>query len=121
MSRVLVVDDNEDVRGVIRCLLEDEGYDVTEAGNGAEALTRFAEAPADAVVMDIIMPEKEGLETIRELKKIDANVGVIAISGGGRIGPGCYLESAQWLGAAYVFSKPLDHAKFLDAVRELTS
>lgn len=119
MPRVLVVDDDADVRETIRQMLERTGYEVTTAADGKRGLARYREDPADLVVLDIVMPEKEGLETIMELRKSFPEVKIIAISGGGRIGPQSYIEVARALGAQRSFAKPLDRKEFLAAVRDL--
>jgi len=75
--------------------------------------------PADLVITDLIMPEQEGLETISRLKKMHPGVKIIAISGGGRIGPDAYLPAALELGADRIFSKPFDVQEIVDSVREL--
>lgn len=119
MPRVLVVDDDAEVRETIRQMLERTGYEVTTAADGKRGLARYREDPADLVVLDIVMPEKEGLETIMELRKSYPEVKIIAISGGGRIGPQSYIEVARALGAQRSFAKPLDRKEFLAAVRDL--
>lgn len=119
MFRILVVDDDEGVRHYLRELLERSGYEVVEAVNGAKALSLYKANPTDLVITNILMPEKEGLETIRELRRGFPGVKIIAISGGGQIGPSDYLAVAQRLGAARTFSKPFDQKKLLGAVEEL--
>lgn len=73
----------------------------------------------DLIITDLIMPEKEGIEMIMELKKEAPEIPVIAISGGGRGDPGNYLEIAKAVGASYTFEKPLDWEPFIEAVNEL--
>ena len=119
MPRVLVVDDDEDVREMLRQMLERQGYEVTTAADGKEGIARYREALVDLIVLDIVMPEKEGLETIMELRRDSPEVKIIAISGGGRIGPQSYVEVARALGAQRAFTKPLDRKEFLAAVGEL--
>ena len=86
--------------------MEWAGYEVIEAADGREGLLKFRKQGADLVITDLIMPEQEGLETITLMKKERPDLNIIAISGGGRIGPEAYLPAAQELGAARVFSKP---------------
>ena len=119
MPRVLVVDDDQDVREMLRQMLERAGYGVSIATNGKEALTEYRAAPADLMVTDIVMPEKEGLETILDLRKDFPDVKIIAISGGGRLGPQNYIEMASAFGAKRTFTKPLDRKEFLAAVSDL--
>ena len=116
---ILVIDDDDQFRGMLRQTLEHAGYEVMDASNGKEGIRVFRENPADLVITDIIMPEKEGIETIRELKREFPDVKIIAISGGGRIGPVSYLKMAKGLGAQRTLTKPLEREELLRVVREL--
>ncbi len=108
MARILVIDDDNAVRLSVRLALEDADYDVEEAANGQEGMARFRANPADLVVTDIFMPEKEGLETIDEIKRTAPQTKIIAISGGGRMDPEDYLEIARRVGADRSLCKPFD-------------
>ena len=119
MSRILIVDDDPHVRNMLERVLRKADHDVETAENGKEALRVHRERPADLIVTDIIMPEKEGLETITELRKSFPAVKIIAISGGGRIGPAQYLKMAEILGADRTFSKPFNPSELIAAVEEL--
>jgi len=119
MARILVIDDDEQIRNMLRILLQKEGYDVECAQEGKVALALFNHSPFNLVITDIVMPEKEGLETIMELKQQHPNVSIIAISGGGRVNPGHYLDGARALGAAFTFTKPVKLDRLLSAVRVL--
>lgn len=117
--RVLIIDDDEQMRVLLRQIMEWRGYEVLEAENGKVGLRVQRENPADLILTDLIMPEQEGLETIRALKNEFDGVKIIAISGGGRIGPDAYLPAARELGADRVFSKPFDIGELVTAVEEL--
>jgi DNA-binding response OmpR family regulator len=119
LSRILVVDDEPPIRGLLRQAFEMNGYEVLEASNGVEAVRMFRENDIDLVVTDIIMPDKEGLESIMDLKEIDPDVKIIAMSGGGRLEPHSYLQMASKFGAKRVFQKPLSIALLVSAVKEL--
>ncbi|MGA8831606.1 MAG: response regulator [Desulfomonilaceae bacterium] len=119
MTRILVVDDEAPVRGLLRRAFETNGYNVVEASNGFEAIRIFREGEIDLVITEIIMPDKEGLESIMDLKKLDQDVKIIAMSGGGRLDPNFYLQLASKFGAQRVFQKPLSVTLLLAAVREL--
>jgi CheY-like chemotaxis protein len=119
MARILVIDDDDTVRLSMRLALEDAEHQVDEAPNGAAGLERLKIQPADLVVTDIFMPEKEGLETIDEIKRDYPDVKIIAISGGGRIEPQDYLEIARQLGADRSLFKPFDIQLLVDTVDEL--
>lgn len=117
--RVLIIDDDEQIRVLLRQMMEWAGYEVLVAENGKIAMQIQSEKPADLVITDLIMPEQEGLETISSLKKEYAGIKIIAISGGGRIGPEAYLPAALELGADKVFSKPFDVQEVVATVKEL--
>ncbi|MBT6500704.1 MAG: response regulator [Deltaproteobacteria bacterium] len=119
MGRILIVDDDVDVLDMLGQTLEREGYEVVSAANGKEGVRLYREDPVDLVITDIIMPEKEGIETIMELKRAFPDVKIIAISGGGLVDPEGYLSMAKQLGARYTFSKPVEREDLLKAVREL--
>jgi DNA-binding response OmpR family regulator len=119
MSRILIVDDDPHVRQMLERVLRKADHDVETAENGKVALQVHGERPADLIVTDIIMPEKEGLETITELRKSFPAVKIIAISGGGRIGPAQYLKMAEILGADRTFSKPFNPSELIAAVEDL--
>ena len=118
MARILVVDDDPNIRQMLRSMLEREGYDVEVAANGLECMKFFRSAPAELVIADIIMPEQEGIETIRQLRAEYPECRIIAISGGGRIGPSDYLSMAKLLGATHTLAKPFDRTQLILAVRE---
>lgn len=118
-QRVLVVDDNPDIRGFIEELLEAAGYEVATASNGDEALDLLAQHGAQAVVTDLFMPERDGLETIELLRRQYPGVGVVAISGGRETpgGTSTYLSVAQVAGADCTLRKPITAEALLQAVR----
>ena len=95
------------------------GYEIIEAGDGQKGLELYRKHRPDLVITDLVMPEKEGLETIVELKREFPGVKIIAISGGGRKVPGAYLQIAKKLGAERTFTKPIDRLEMIQAVREL--
>jgi len=119
MARILTIDDDVQVLDMLRQTSEHEGYEVVDAPNGKEGIRLYRENPADLIITDIIMPEKEGIKTIMELKQNFPDVKIIAISGGGRISLEGYLSMASKLGARYTFSKPVEREELLAAVREL--
>jgi DNA-binding NtrC family response regulator len=121
MARILIVDDDRQIRDMLRATLEREGFEVAEAADGRQALALYRQTPADVVLADIIMPEMEGIETILQLRKVDPGARIIAMSGGGHIGPHAYLSSAQQCGAQFVFTKPIDREELLGAIQELVA
>jgi YesN/AraC family two-component response regulator len=116
MARILVVDDEDIVRFTLRQMLERSGHEVFEAANGRLALKAFEEFPVDLVITDVIMPEKEGIETIVQLRQRKPDLKIIAVSGGGRTKTMNYLETAERFGAHCALAKPLRRQDVLDAV-----
>ncbi|MBU0996342.1 MAG: response regulator [Proteobacteria bacterium] len=119
MKRVLVIDDEPQVRKMLGKLLEREGFDVTDAQDGREGIRLYHENPFDLVIMDLVMPEKEGIETIRELKGDYPEIKIIAMSGGGKSAPEGYLDMVRILGAMHTFAKPIMTDQLLDVVHEI--
>ena len=119
MASILIIDDEEQIRTSLYSLLEDSGYEVTSASDGGEGLKLYHEKPTDLIITDLIMPGKEGIETIMELKRISPEVKIIAISGGGRNDPENYLHLAKQLGAQRTIAKPFGGEELLKTVREL--
>lgn len=119
MASILIIDDEEQMRTALCSLLEGSGYEVISASDGKEGLKLYHEKPTDLIITDLIMPEKEGIETIMELKRISPDVKIIAISGGGHNDPEDYLPLAKQLGAQRTIAKPFGGEELLKAVREL--
>lgn len=118
MPSVLVVDDEDQIRQLIRETLEQAGYHVTEARDGREALQQYRQAPVDVVIMDILMPDQDGLESTATLRREFPNVKVVAITGGSdMIGILNFLDVAKMLGARRTLQKPFDMKALLHAVQ----
>jgi len=115
-ARILVVDDEAGVRGFLRAVLEQDGYNVIEAADGKQALQMVRAGQVDLVITDLVMPEQEGLEIIRALRRDVPGVGIIAISGAFA---GQLLKVAQLLGADAVLSKPVSSELLLAKVAEV--
>jgi CheY-like chemotaxis protein len=121
MARILIVDDDFIILVMFREMLEGAGYEVVDAHNGKVALEITMDYPADLIIMDIFMPEKEGIETIKKLMAEFPETKIIAISGGGdrQFDPEPYLEMLAKLGAKHTFKKPIMRDELLEAVREV--
>ena len=118
MASILIVDDEEQVRHLMAGVLAEVGYDVREAGSGQEGLTLYRERPADLVIMDIMMPDQDGLEGIRRLRLEFPAARVIAITGEqDMIGVLSYLDVAKMLGACRTLHKPFEIQELVDAVQ----
>ncbi len=117
MKSVLVIDDDEQLRRMIREMLETQGYRTVVAPNGREGFRLLCLEPADLVITDIYMPEKEGLETIRELKRNWPAIKIIAISGGSNLlNDYPTLTLAKKLGATCTLEKPFSYGELLSLV-----
>ena len=115
MARILIVDDDEVARLTSGAGLEAAGHDVAYAFNGEEGVAKYAETPFDVVVVDLVMPVKGGLRTIRELRELDADVRVVAVTG---VAP-ADLDLAEGLGALYALTKPIEPVHLRRAVENL--
>jgi CheY-like chemotaxis protein len=121
MACVLVIDDNDDFRSLLRMALEREGFAVRTAANGQEGLALLQGWPADVLVTDIFMPGKEGIETISEVRKQFPGVRIVAMSGRPSATDFDPLSIAAQLGAAKTLKKPFDINELIDAVHRLTA
>lgn len=120
-AHILVIDDDDMIRDSIRDVLVRAGYRVTGAANGEQGLEALASQPFDAVITDILMPEKEGVETIIEIRKALPNTPIIAMSGGGRVKNLHPLKIATKIGANKSLAKPFDAKELLSLVQEVVS
>jgi two-component system, chemotaxis family, chemotaxis protein CheY len=117
MPSVLVVDDEEQIRQLIRETLELAGYDVQEAGDGKTGLAQYRTKQTDLVIMDILMPNQDGLESIMTLHREFPKSRVIAMTGGSdMIGIMNFLDVAKMMGASRTLKKPFDMKTLLDTV-----
>ncbi|MCZ6888713.1 MAG: response regulator [Gammaproteobacteria bacterium] len=121
MSHFLVIDDDLQILEVLSEMLKLEGHTVTTASDGKQAAKCLTCETFDLVITDLIMPEKEGLETIADLRQEHAGIPIIAISGGGRIGPMNYLETATGIGADATLAKPFARDELISVVNHLLS
>jgi len=121
LAYILVMEDEKIIQTIIKRFLEREGHEVVIAGDGEEGIRLYKERPADLVLTDIIMPKKEGIETIRELKKISPGVKIIAMSGGGRIDSEDYLDLAEKFGVKATFTKGSDWSMLASLVENILS
>jgi CheY-like chemotaxis protein len=119
MTSILVIDDEADIRVLCSRILTQAGYHVIEAEDGNVGMKLYRESRPDLIITDIIMPEKEGIETIMELRREFPAVKIIAISGGGQATTGATcLHLAKRLGAVKALAKPFSRQQLLDIVRE---
>ena len=118
-ARILVVDDNASVRRSLAALLTRAGHEVIQAANGSEASRVWREVELDLVILDLFMPEKDGIETMVELRAFAPGIPIIVMSGGTADGSQIdMLNAAELLGATLTIEKPFTLAEMLNAVRK---
>lgn len=118
-QRILVIDDEPTALDVISKILQHAGYEVVLAKNGQEGIELFREQPCDLVVTDMVMPVKDGLQTILDLRVEAPELPVVAISGGGNISKERYLAVAGYLDRVITVGKPFTVEVLTGAVRQL--
>lgn len=106
MKRVLIIDDQDDLRRLLRHAVQSFGYETREAADGREGIAVCREWNPHIILTDIFMPERDGLEIMRELRNSSSRARVIAMSGGGNMGHLNVLRTARAMGAAGVLTKP---------------
>jgi DNA-binding response OmpR family regulator len=121
MARILVIDDDPAVRLSIQVALEREGHQVVCASDGEQGFRAFASKAPELIITDIIMPNKEGIETILQIRARDPKTPILAISGGGRLGNADFLKMAKRVGANEILPKPFERQDLTAAVHRLLS
>jgi DNA-binding response OmpR family regulator len=119
MPRILIVQDDDDFAGLLSEMLVERGYEILAVKNGNQGLSALAEQSFDLVVVDISVPEKEGVETIRAIKKINPALPVVAMTGGGISSGDLSLNLAQSAGASETITKPFRIGKLLIVINEI--
>jgi DNA-binding response OmpR family regulator len=119
MPGVLIVEDEKELREMLKVSLTRRKFTVLEAENGKEAIIHFKPSITDLVVTDLIMPEEDGLKVIMKLREQKPSIKIIAISGGGKAGPGSYLNLAKALGADAIFPKPFSINDLIAKIEDL--
>ncbi len=129
MAKVLVIDDEKDIRVVLKAILERAGHEVVTAADGKEGLGKLHKEGADLVITDVIMPGIDGVATAKEIRKDHPDMPIIVISGGGNVAPmeyepgaistSSYLASAAKAGADRTLTKPFQRQELIDAVNSL--
>jgi CheY-like chemotaxis protein len=119
MPGVLIVEDDKELREMLKLSLLRRNFTVLEAENGKAAITHFKPLITDLVVTDLIMPEEDGLKVVIKLRELKPSIKIIAISGGGKVGPGSYLNLAKALGADAVYSKPFSINELIAKIEQL--
>ena len=118
-TTVLVVDDDVMVLQAVVILLEDHGFNVLAAVDGDQGLREYRTHRPDVILTDIIMPQKEGISLIRDLRREFPEAKIVAMSGGGRVGNSDYITIAKALGADTGLNKPFDEDQLIETLQML--
>ena len=116
--KILVIDDEEDICVMTKLLLERAGHEVVSACDGRVAIRLLTEQPFDLVITDMLMPDRDGLEVMSDLRRNHPGVRIIASSGGGRVSSDSYLHIARKSGAHALLPKPFTHKELLASIEE---
>jgi len=116
MTKILVIDDDDFVRKLICNALKKAGFEVLDAVDGNDGIKKLHDERSEIIITDILMPDKEGIETIMEIKAMDSNIKIIAMSSGGSSKNMSFLNMAKKVGAPQILSKPFNIAELLEAV-----
>ncbi len=121
MSRILLIDDDDQLRAMLQASLEVLGHEVEQAADGVEGMRRFRECSPDIVITDLIMPNKEGIELILELRRLQKDVKIVAMSGGGHMSTRSYLDMVRMIGVRRVLEKPFSLAQLKEVLDSFSS
>ena len=121
MAKILVIDDEDLVCEMLEMTISDMGHDVMTVSDGAEGIKKLGQEQFDLIITDLIMPEKDGLEFIKDMNLMSNEIPIIVMSGGSRIGNVDFLEVASQMGAKYTFFKPVDHEDLEQAIIDCLS
>jgi DNA-binding response OmpR family regulator len=119
LASIIVIDDDPQVLETIVEMLRQMGHDVVGATDADVAISQFSKAPTDLVITDIVMPNKDGFETIQAFRRSHNDVKILAVSGGGRFGQGSFLKEAKLFGADLALMKPFTQRELRAAVDAL--
>jgi DNA-binding NtrC family response regulator len=121
LARILIIDDDADVRSALHRVLSSEGHHVEEVQDSDTGIRLHHEHPFDLIITDILMPDKEGISTIIELRQEYPKLKIIAMSGGGDFEPYGYLDIARRVGAERTLPKPFKREDIIEAVSDVLS
>jgi len=119
MIKVLLVDDDEIIRETLTEVLKLRNFYVHSLSDGTKVVSEIKENNYDIIILDIVMPNKEGLETIQDVRKVNTKIPILAVSGGGRTTPSSNLELAKMMGANDTLIKPFDSQSLIQKIQNL--
>jgi len=122
MASILIIDDDDGSRTMLRQILEAAGHTVVEAEDGVQGVAFYRQQPTDLLIVDIMMPVKDGMTVINDITRDDPQAKIIVVTGGGQRGQAeFFCDASRILGAKRTFLKPIDPAEMLAAIEELVS
>ncbi len=116
MTRIMLIDDEALVRRAFRLVLSKAGYEIVDFAGGRAAANRIAELSPDLVIVDMVMPEQDGIETIEQIRQVAPDQRFIAVTGGGPMGPDHLIDRVKGMGVAVALKKPVDRDQLVSAV-----
>lgn len=120
MASILIIDDDDSSRTLLRQILETAGHAVVEAEDGVQGVAQYRRQPTDLLIVDIMMPVKDGMTVINDITRDDPQAKIIVVTGGGQRGQAeFFCDASRILGAKRTFLKPIDPAEMLAAIEEL--
>jgi len=119
MTKVLLVDDDKIIRESLSEALKLRNYFVNSLSDGTKVVSEIEENDYDIIVLDIVMPNKEGLETIQDVRKVNTKIPILAVSGGGRTAPSSNLQLAKMMGANDTLIKPFDSFSLVQKIQKI--
>lgn len=120
MTRILLIDDEDLVRRAFRLALERAGYEIADVGSGLAGVERFSETLPDLVIVDLVMPDQDGFETIAKIKNLRPDQPIIAVTGGGPMGPDKLISRVNAMGVSTALKKPVDRQDLIGAVKRMS-
>ena len=119
MAKILLVDDDQIIREALSNALQLRNFEVNSLSDGRKVVSEIEQNQYDIIVLDIVMPNKEGLETIQDVRKINPSIPILAVSGGGRTTPSSNLEVAKMMGATDTMIKPFDSFTLVQKINKI--
>ena len=119
MFNILIIEDDDLVQNMISSVLRKNGYQVSSASNGVEGVEKVRSGNPDLAITDILMPDKEGIQTIVEIKQMRPDIKIIAMSSGGQAKNMSFLNMAKKVGAEYVLQKPFKPSELINIINKL--
>ncbi len=120
MTRILLIDDEDLVRRAFRLTLERAGFETADFGSGRAGVDHFSKMSPDLVIVDLVMPVQDGFETIAQIQSLRPDQPIIAVTGGGPMGPDTLISRVNAMGVSMALKKPVDRQDLIGAVKQMS-